>query len=290
MRTFKRAVAGAITTALAIGLVSAPALSADAATRSAAKSTHGVSVKLTVSDLTNKPGKYTVKRWAKVTVRVPAPFQDTFSDGSKNGTPKPVTYSVVLTSTGAQTCGGKAGRTVAWKYGLTKSTTLTIPVTFKNTKSGLIRYYTLSGKCKLSAKVTAYRYTVNKAGTIDNVKATAAATYYVRTSTSLTKPSASASHVKKNHTVKLSGKATYLRADSKHWYTKTKLPKGTKLVVQKKAKGAKSWSKVATVKVTSKGTWSKSVKVAKTASYRVVYAGSSTRNAKTSAVRVVKVG
>ena len=283
MRTLKRAVAGAITTALAVGLVSAPALSANAATHTTSAKSQGVSVKLAVKDLTNKPGKYTIKDAVKVTVTVPAPFHDTYSDGSDAGT-VPVKYWIYVKSTGSATC---AGSYVSDFY--TKSRTFTLPATFKNTKSGSIRYYSASGKCKLSVEVSAYRYTTLEAGRV-NVDKTVSTTYYVKSPTSLTKPSVSATHVKKNHTVKLSGKATYLRADSKHWYTKTKLPKGTKLVVQKKAKGAKSWSKVATVKVTSKGTWSKTVKVAKTTSYRVVYAGSSTRAAKTSAVRVVKVG
>jgi hypothetical protein len=282
MRTFKRAVAGAITTALAVGLVTAPALSASAATHKASTKSQGVSVTLTAKDLTNHKGTYKIKDAVTVTVKVPAPFKDTKYDGSTEIVP--VKYWIYLKSTGAASC---SGSTVSDFF--TTSKKFTFPATFKNTKSGLIHYYSASGKCKLSVEVSAYRYTTLAAGRV-NVDKTVSTTYYVQSPTSLTKPSASATHVKKNHTVKLSGKATYLRADSKHWYTKTKLPKGTKLVVQKKAKGAKSWSKVATVKVTSKGTWSKTVKVAKTTSYRVVYAGGSTRTAKTSAVRVVKVG
>jgi hypothetical protein len=283
MRIIKRAVAGAITTALAAGLVAAPLLSADAATRSATTSSHGVSIKLTAKDLANKPGKYTVKDAVKVTVTVPAPFKDTHSDGTSAGT-LPVKYWFYLKSSGAASC---AGGYVSPFY--TTSRTFTFPATFKNTKSGVIHYYSASGKCKLSVELHANRFALNTAGDV-TVDKTVSTTYYVRTSTTLTKPSASSTHVKKNHTTRLSGKATYVRADSKHWYTKANLPKGTKLVVQQKAKGAKSWSKVGTVKVGSKGTWSKTVKVKKTTSYRVVYGGSSTRGAKTSTVRVVKVG
>ena len=283
MRSIKHALAGVITTALAVGLASAPALSANAATHTASGSSQGVSVRLTAKDLTNKPGKYTVKAAIRLSVKVPAPFHDTYTSGGDAGT-IPVKYWFYIKSTGSASC---AGSYVSPTY--TTSRTFTFPARFKNTKSGLIRYYSASGTCKLSVDVHAYRYTIQDAGEVDVTK-TVSASYHVRTPTTLTRPAASATHVKKHHTVKLSGKATYLRADSKHWYTKTKLPKGTKLVVQKKAKGATSWSKVATVKVTSKGTWSKTLKLAKTTSYRVVYAGSSTRSARTSAVRVVKVG
>ncbi|PJI85670.1 hypothetical protein [Luteimicrobium subarcticum] len=269
MRLVNRAVSGALTAALAVGIVTVPAVVADASTHTATKSASGVTVAVSVLDVPNKAGKYTVSNWAKVSVSIPAAFKDS------NGKSVPVSYSVELRTVGDATCGGSTGTTVLYKYSQTKSATWTLPLTLDNTKRSGISHYTQSGQCSLHAEVEAYRYTVANGGDLD-ATVTTAATFGVRSASSLSKPVASPTRVVRNHTTKITGTGTYTRVDQSHYYTRSYLPAGSKLSFQYHAAGSSTWRYGGTIVVGSSGRWTKAVKVTGTTFYRVVYAGTRT--------------
>lgn len=280
-----------LTSAIIAGLVTAGAVAgpASAGTGSASDPALPASVTVKVKNINNKKGKSTVKKFLTVDVVVPGTFTDTFSDGSPAGT-KDVWWSVEVRSTGKGSCGGSYGDVLMRKSEVDGPTggSWTIDLPIENTRKGFTNYYLKSGTCKLTAKLDVYRSTINPAGSIDK-EITATTSFKILNATTVSKPAASRTTVKKNAKVALSGKATYLRADQKVYYKTKAMKKGTKLVLQQKVKGSSKWKNVKKVKVGSSGRWKTTVKVKKTTSYRVVFKETSTLRGDVSSVRTVKV-
>lgn len=122
--------------------------------------------------------------------------------------------------------------------------------------------------------------------------ATAKTTFKVRAKTSLSTPKA-VSKIKKGKTATLSGKATYKYKRTSYEgvkdHQKANVAKGTKLVLQQRVAGSKSFKNVKTIKVGSKGKWSVKVKPRKTTQYRVVLKKTSKYYAKTSSAKKITV-
>ncbi len=280
-----------LTSALIAGLVTAGTVAgpASAGTGSASDPVAPASVKVSVKNINNKKGKYTVKTFVTVDVRVPAPFADTYSDGSSAGVDN-VWWDVEVRSTGPGSCGGSYGDLIMRKTQADGATggrwTLNLPI--ENTRQGYTNYYLKSGKCKVTATLSASRYTIDPAGRVDT-EITATTSFKILNATTVTKPTASRTTVKKNSKVTLSGKATYVRADQKVYYKTKAMKKGTKLVLQQKVKGSSKWKNVKGVKVGSSGRWKTTVKVKKTTSFRVVLKETNNLRGDVSGVRTVKV-
>jgi len=279
MRTPARFLAAAVAATLGLGLLSTTAQANDSTT----VKHQGVTAKLTVHDIKNKLGTMSDKHWVTLTVKTPAAAHDV-ADGIDFGV-KSVSWYALITVTGAKSCNGSAA--VPTKAG-SGSYTIPFKVKSKRSTSTTIGTYVTSGACKVSAKVSAYRYASNPALDVDT-DFTVKATGYIRSAVKVTTPHRSATSVKKNHTVTLSGSATYQKASPTVSYKYKPLAKGTKVTIQFRAKGSKTWKSVKTVKVTgSKGHWSAKVKVTKTGSYRAVVKATSKLQTKASSSVVVK--
>jgi hypothetical protein len=276
MRTPTRILTAALAAVLSLGLV---ATTADAASHTATKKDDGVKATLVVHDIKNKVGKITDKQWLTLTVRTPAAAHD-IVDGYDYGVTA-VHWYARLTITGAPSC----RTTITSDTHPDGSGRWVVPVSFTTkrwtrTTSGS---YVTAGLCKVSAEVTAYRYAQNPALDVDAhffVKTAAAIQNDVRT----TKPHASATTVKKYGTVTFTGTVTYQKATATVPYLWRAAPKGSKVVVQFRAKGASAWKNVKATTVTgTHGHWSAKVKVARSGSYRIYSLPTSTRQAQASA-------
>lgn len=127
------------------------------------------------------------------------------------------------------------------------------------------------GSCRVDVTVSSESSSYTPQGEEWKSIATGTGNFTIRAKNSVSKPKASATKVKKNKTVTLSGKATYKYGE--RFSSKLKsanVAKKTPLVLQQKVKGSSKWKNVKTVKVGSKGKWSTKVKVKKTTQYRVV--------------------
>ncbi|ROS30588.1 hypothetical protein [Cellulomonas sp. PhB150] len=280
MRTSARIVAAALAATLSLGLVAG---SAQANQTKVAKK-GGVTATLTVHDIKNKLGKFSDKKWVTLKVVTPPSAHDVV-DGSDYGV-KAVHWYASIQVTGAKSCSGYIGAPSA-----DGSKTWSQSVTFdaKRPTSTTVGSYITSGACKVSAKVVAYRYALNPALDVDT-ELTVKATGYIRNDVKTTKPHASATSVKKNKTTTLSGTVTYQKATAKVAYKYRPVAKGSKVVVQFKAKGTKAWKNVKSVKVTgTKGHWSTKVKVKKAGSYRVVSPATSHLQAQVSSAVTIKL-
>ncbi len=279
MRTPARILAAALAATLSLGLLSTTAQANDSTT----VKHQGVSATLTIHDVKNKLGTISDKHWVTLKVKTPAAAHDV-KDGYDYGV-KAVTWYATISVSGARSC---TGSDFIPSHDGSASYVLPFKVTTKHSTRTTIGTYVTSGACKVTAKVSAYRYAVNDKLDVDttfSVKATG----YIRSAAKLTAPHRSASSVKKNHTVTLSGSGTYQKASATVSYKYKPLAKGTKITVQFKAKGAHSWKSVKTTKITgSHGHWSAKVKVTKTGSYRAVLHATSKVVAKASSSVTVK--
>ncbi|RHA43490.1 hypothetical protein [Cellulomonas rhizosphaerae] len=260
MRTSARIVAAALAATLSLGLVAG---SAQAQTKVVKKS--GVTATLTVHDVKNKLGKISDKKWLTLKVVTPPAAHDVV-DGYDYGE-KAVHWYASIEVKGAKSCNAYLS-----VPGTDGSSTWVQPIKFESKRSTTttIGRYVTSGPCKVSAKVVAYRYAQDPALDVDT-EFTVKATGYIRNDVKTTKPHASATSVKKNKTTTLSGTVTYQKATATVAYKYRPVAKGSKVVVQFKAKGTSSWKNVKSVKVTgSKGHWSTKVTVKKAGSYRIV--------------------
>ncbi|MDM7831132.1 hypothetical protein [Cellulomonas edaphi] len=261
MRTPARIVAASIAAALGLGLAAA---TADATTHTTRATSQGVSAKLIVHDVKNRLGKVGDKHWITLKVHTPAAAHDVLN-GHDYGV-LPVKWYATIRITGANSCTWQ--QTSAARAG---SGTTTIPMSFTTNRSTTttIGHYVTSGACKVSAQVVAYRYALNDALDVD-ADFTVRATGFIQSDVRTTTPHASATAVAKGHAIRLNGTVTYQKATAKVAYKWRAAPRGTKVVVQFKAKGTSSWKDVKAAKVGTNGRWATSVKVKKSGSYRVV--------------------
>jgi len=280
MRTSVRLAAAALAATLSLGLVAGSAQ----ANQTTSVKKAGVTATLTVHDVKNKLGKITDKKWITLKVTTPATVHDVV-DGYDYGE-KAVHWYASITATGAKSCATYYGSASA-----DGSDTFVQPlsITTKRSTRTTTGIYVTSGACKISAKVTAYRYAADPALDVDT-EFTVKATGYIRNDVKTTKPHASATSVKKNKTTTLSGTVTYQKATATVAYKYRPVAKGSKVVVQFKAKGTKTWKNVKTTKITgSKGHWSAKVKVKKAGSYRVVSPATSHLQSQASSAVTVKL-
>ncbi|SFE84012.1 hypothetical protein SAMN04488035_0731 [Flavimobilis marinus] len=284
LRTLMSSVA--LAALVATGSVVAPAAAGGA---SAADPATPSSVTITVRDVKNKAGTYTLKRWATVDVKVPLP-------ASPDPMPNlPLFWDVTVVASGGPSCLGPGGLTARRPYEVlyrnethaTGGGSWTIDLPVQNVK-GANPGYLRNGTCTLTATLDVYRNADHPAGGLNSI-IEAKTTYNIRSATKVTRPKASRTKVTKNKKVTLSGRATYVRADARYHYKHRSLKKGTRLVLQQKVKGWSKWRNVKTVKVGAGGKWKTKVKVRKTTSYRVVTKQTSTLYRDVSKARTVKV-
>lgn len=284
LRTLMSSVA--LAALVATGSVVAPAAAGGA---SASDPATPSSVTITVRDIKNKAGTYTLKRWATVDVKVPLPASPDLMPEA------PLFWDVTVLASGGPSCLGPGGLDARRPYEVlyrneshaTGGGSWTIDLPVKNVK-GANPGYLRNGTCTLTATLDVYRNADHPAGGLDSI-IEAKTTYNIRSASAVTRPRASRTTVTKNAKVTLAGRALYKRADSKYHYENRSLKKGTRLVLQQKVKGWSKWRNVKTVTVRSGGTWKTKVKVRKTTSYRVVARETSTLERDVSKVRTVKV-
>lgn len=274
MRLHPRIVGTVSIAALTLGLGLVTASPASAA-GSSEKSSQGVKAKLVVKDVKNKTGKVSVGKWITLKVTTPPAVEETYG-------PKPVTWRANVKVTGSPSCAGST-----YVPSVDGSNTWMLP--FEATTKKGTKYergiYIASGACKVTAEVTAYRYTSVEGAAIDTTfKVKANGAIQNKTKSTI---KASSSKVKKNSKVKLSGKVQFQKASPKVYYKFSSAKKGTKLVLEFKSSKAKKWSKVKNIKVGKSGKWSTSTKVKKAGSYRVVV--QATNHYQKSSSKAVKV-
>ena len=270
MRTPTRILAAAVAAALSLGLV---ATTADAASHTATKKDDGVKATLVVHDIKNKLGKVVDKHWLTLTVKTPATAHDVV-DGHDYGA-LAVHWYARLTITGAPACTTTITSNT-YEHGSGRWV-LPVNVTTKRPTTTTLGSYLAAGACKVKAEVTAYRYAQNPKLDVNAhffVKTAAAIQNDVRT----TKPHASATSVKKHHSVSLSGTVTYQKATATVAYRWRAAPSGSKVVVQFRAKGSSTWKNVKATKVT----------VTRSGSYRVRSLPTTTRQSQASAAVAIR--
>jgi hypothetical protein len=260
MRTILRRAAVA---AVAAALVATPAVPAHAASTSGTSPDGLVSVQVAVRDVKNLPGYTTDAQWVQVTIDGPDAYI------SSGGNAFQAYYGIVVETSGAS-C-GIAQTTTRREQG---DGTFYVPL--KMTNYSFRDEFTKPGKCAVKVTVQGSRdlFSAPEANFTSTV--VTGTHMFVRNATSLSKPRASSAKVSKGKKVTLRGTAERTVTSRTKHYEQGALKRGTRLVLQQKAAGAKSWKKVRTVKVGSKGRWSVAVKPRKTTRYRVVVAQTST--------------
>ncbi len=276
----------ALAALVASGAVAAPA---HAGSSSASDPATPSSVSISVKDVKNKAGTYTVDQW--VTVHVKAPVA-TSPDPAPN---YPLFWDVTVMASGGPSCVA-AGTTNPRKPGrvlyrneshATGGGSWTVDLPLEHVK-GAAPGYLRNGTCTLTATLRVDRSPDHPGGG-HHSRVVATTTFSIRSATSVTRPRATRTKVAKNAKVTLSGRATYVRADSRYHYQHRSLRKGTRLVLQQKVKGSSKWRNVKSVPVGKGGRWKTKVKVRTTTHYRVVARETSTLERDVSRVRTVKV-